>query len=335
MTKRQFLLTALMTALVLIAMTLPAQAQDGIQITLAADRSQLAVGDPVELTLEVNHPAGYQVIIPQLEGNWGPFEVQGQSPTTTVANDDGTERTYQTITVTLFELGDFETPALPLTISDGNGAVLEELTPPVALTVVPTLAEDDSTLKDIRPQVEIKVPSVLPWVLGGWLLAAALAGGGYWLYRRWRGETLFAPVIDNRPPYQVAYDELDRIRGLRLPEKGQFKRHYTLVTDCLRIYIEAQYRVHAFDRTTTELKASLRGSTMAPDHTRAFIDLFMESDLVKFAKLTPDVEVAYELVDQARTLVNLTRPAPEPEEAETAKESLGVGGSQRPVEVAR
>jgi hypothetical protein len=335
MNKRQILLASLMMALVLMAMTLPAQAQDGIQVSLTANQSELSVGEPVELTLEVNHPAGHQVIIPQLEGNWGPFEVRGQSPTTTVANDDGTETTYQTITVTLFELGAFETPALPLTISDEGGAVLEELTPPVSLTVVPTLAEDDTTLKDIRPQVGMKVPSVLPWVLGGWLLAAALAGGGYWLYRRWRGERLFAPAIDNRSPYQVAYDELQRIRGLRLPEKGQFKRHYTLVIDCLRTYIEMQYRVHALDRTTPELKASLRASTMAADHARAFLDLFMESDLVKFAKLTPDVEIAYQLTDQARTLVDLTRPAPEPEGAETATENVGVGGSQRPVEVAR
>ena len=262
MNKRQFLLASLMTALVLIPMTLPARAADGIQVILTANRSELTVGDPVELTLE-------------------------------------------------------------------------EMTPPVALTVVPTLAEDDSALKDIRPQVGMKVPSLLPWVIGGWLLAAALVGGGWWLYRRWRGESVCAPVIYSRPAYQVACDELGRIRGLRLPEKGRFKQHYTLVTDCLRTYIEMQYRVYAFDRTTTELKASLRGSTMAPDHARGFIDLFMEGDLVKFAKLTPDVEVAHQLADQARTLVDLIRPAPEPEETETSKENFGVGGSQRPVEVAQ
>ena len=116
-----------------------------------------------------------------------------------LGTDDGTEKTYQTITLTLFDLGTFETPGLPLTISDGNGAVLEELSPPVALTVVPTLAEDDTTLKDIRPQVGIKVPSLLPWMLGGWLLAAALAGSGYWLYRRRRGKSKSRARQGNRP----------------------------------------------------------------------------------------------------------------------------------------
>ena len=174
---------------------------------------------------------------------------------------------------------------------------------------------------------------VLPWILGGWSLVAVLVGGSLWLYRRWRGESLFAPVIDNRLPFQVAFDELDRIDSLKLPEKGRFKKHYTLVTDCLRTYIEMQFHVHAFDRTTTELKRSLGQSSMVLDHVRRFIDLFVESDFVKFAKLTPDLESARHLTDQARTLVDLTRPAPEPDGTEAPQGSFGVGGPQQTVEV--
>ena len=132
MTKKQVIFGSLMIAIVLALIAFPAKAAEGVQVTLTANQSELTVGDPVELTLEVNHPAGYQVIIPKLDGTWGPFEVQGQSQATTVANDDGTETTVQTITVTLFDLGDFETPSLPLTISDGTGGVLEETTPSVS-----------------------------------------------------------------------------------------------------------------------------------------------------------------------------------------------------------
>ncbi len=70
-----------------------AQADDGVQVTLTPDRGELAVGDPVQFMLEVNHPAGYQVIIPKLEPVWGEFEVRSQSQAATVANDDGTETT--------------------------------------------------------------------------------------------------------------------------------------------------------------------------------------------------------------------------------------------------
>jgi hypothetical protein len=49
---------------------LPIRADEGVQISLIADKSELTVGEPVRLRLEVTHPAGYQVIIPKLEQVW-------------------------------------------------------------------------------------------------------------------------------------------------------------------------------------------------------------------------------------------------------------------------
>ena len=293
-----------------------AQADDGVQVTLTPDRGELAVGDPVQLTLEVNHPAGYQVIIPKLEPVWGEFEVWNQSETTTVANDDGTETTQQIIEVTLFVLGDYQTPELPLTISNGAGQVTEEVVPSTLLTVDPTLAEDDTELRDIKPQAGLAVPPVWPWIAGGLLVAAVIAVGGWWAYRRWQGKPFgLAPAVDNRPPWQVAYDELVRVEGLGLLEQGRTKEYYTLVTDCLRTYLANQFHLRVFDRTTTELKPILRQSDLAPDHTQRFLDLFMDSDLVKFAKFLPDVETASRATIEARSLVDSTRPRPELEAA--------------------
>jgi hypothetical protein len=284
-------------------------------MTWTVDRSEMTVGDPVQLTLEVTHPVGYHVVIPKLEPSWGPFEVRGQSQAATEANDDGTETTRQTLEVTLFDLGEFETPPLPLMIGDGSGQVTEEVAPPVKLTVTPTLAEDDDALRDIKPQAGLSIPPVWPWIAGTLLVAIAAAIGGWWLYRRWRGEPAFRlpRAVDNRPPWQVAYDELLRIEGLGLIEQGRFKEHYTLVTDCLRTYLEAQFDLSVFERTTSELRPVLRQSELSADHSRGFLDLFMASDLVKFAKLTPDVRQALQLTGEARQLVEATRPVPEPE----------------------
>ena len=54
-----------------------------------------------------------------------------------------------------------------------------------------------------------------------------------------------------------------RIEGLRLPEQGRFKQYYTLVTDCLRAYLEQPLQIHTFDRTTAELKVELHCSTLS------------------------------------------------------------------------
>ena len=298
--------------------TLPARAAGGVEITFTAAKNELTVGDPVQLTLEVKHPAGYQVIIPSLGvgQSWGDFEVRSQSQAETLANPDGSETTHQTIEVTLFAPGAFQTPPLTLTIRDNEGQISEEDTPPVSLTVTPVLTEDDKKLLDIKPQAQLAVPPRWPWLLAGLALAGLLGWGAWWLWRRLARRRLArrrpapALVIDPRPPYQVAFDELARIEHLKLPEQGQFKEHYTLVTDCLRHYLEQQYQVRAFDRTTTELRISLKQSALALEHTRRLLDLFSAGDLVKFAKFIPALEQARQLTHQARQLVTETRPTP-------------------------
>lgn len=299
--------------LLLLLVAAPAWADGEVQVALTPETNELTVGDPVQLALEVTHPAGYQVIIPQLEQMWGPFEVWSQSGAETTANDDGTETTRQTIEVTLFDLGEFQTPELPLMISDGAGQVLQEVVPAISLSVAPTLAEDDNELRDIKPQAGLNVPAAWPWIVGGLLLAAAVTAVGYWAYRRWRGEPLFAPAVDNRPAWQVAIDELARIEKLGLLENRRFKEYYTLVTDTLRTYLERQFGLSVFERTTTELRPVFRQSDLATEHTRRFLDLFGESDLVKFAKFVPDVQMAHKALIEARELVNATKPQPQPE----------------------
>jgi uncharacterized membrane protein (DUF2068 family) len=330
MNKRSIVLP--LSVLVLLALfVVPVAAAAGdVQVTLTADRNELAVGDPVRLTLEVTHPAGTQVIVPQLEQVWGELEVRSQSGATTTANDDGTETTRQTIEVTLFNLGEFETPELPLTISDGAGQVFEEVAPSVSLAVVPTLAEEDSELRDIKSQASLNVPAAWPWIAGGLALAVVAAIAGWWAYRRWQGKPFLAPAADNRPPWQVAYDELARIEGLGLLDQRRFKEYYTLVTDCLRTYLERQFDLSVYERTTTELKAVLRQSNLEPEPARLLLDLFAESDLVKFAKFTPDLRAAHHLAGEARELVTLTRPSQESELATFLGEEQNPTGNKPP-----
>jgi hypothetical protein len=327
--KKYFFIQILIIVSVLVMMVVPVEAAGGITVTLTPNQTELAVGDPVELTLAVTHPVGTQVIIPQLEKTWGPFEVWGQSQTTTIDNGNGTATTQQTITVTMFDLGTFETPTLPLTISDASGQVTEEAVAPISLTVNSVLAEGDTQLKDIRPQAGMDVPFPWPLIATGLVALTVAVAGAWWLIHRLRKNGVLGRVVDNRPPFQVAFDELDRIDRMGLPEKGQFKAHYTLVTDVLRQYIEKQFGVHAFDRTTAELKQSLQTSAMSPDNIRHFVDFFTGSDLVKFAKLVPNLDEARHITTDARTLVKLTRPRSEPEQAIATPPTI----TQKPVEV--
>ena len=115
--------------------------------------------------------------------------------------------------------------------------------------------------------------------------------------------------MDDRFPEEIAYQELDRISALNLPAQSEFKHHYTLVTTCMRTYLEGIYGIPAMDQTTRELMTALRSMRVEGEITRRLGALLEEADLIKFAKLVPSLEQAYASVVQARDLVDITKPS--------------------------
>ena len=128
--------------------------------------------------------------------------------------------------------------------------------------------------------------------------------------------------MEDRPPEMIAYHELDRIDALNLPAAGEYKHHYTLVTACLRIYIERICGFPAMDRTTSELVTGLRRTSMKGESIALLHGLLEEANLVKFAKYYPSINDSRRAVSRAREFVDLTRPdraAPQARGAESER----------------
>ena len=287
-----------------IAAPVPALPQaENVTVQLLAPVGPLTVGDPIELTLQVTHPAGTQVILPQLAATWGDLEVREQRSAQTTPNADGALTTAQTVVATLFAPGDFQTPPLAVTMSDAAGQLSQAMAAPAALTVGSVLAEGDAELRDIKPQAELEIPAAVPYpaIFAG-VAALAVALLGFLLWRRRANRR----PLDKRTPDQMALDEPARIAGLSLPAAGRYAEHYAATADCLRTYLERQFAIPARDRTTLEITTALRTAPFAPANAQKLVTLLAECDLVKFAKVTPGVAAANALLDEARRFVTLT-----------------------------
>lgn len=323
MLKRSFQVLALVALLLLTVGQAAAQESGPVTATLSAPDGQFTVGDPIQLTLTVTHPAGYQVIQPALPETWGDLTVAGLSPAVTAANGDGSETNTLLIDARLFQPGDFSTLPLEVTVTDGQGGLQKVWAAPAAVTVASVLQEGDTTLRDIKPQAALPLPAAWPWIVAG-LAAVAVIAVAVWQLRR-RAK----PFVDNRPPHEIALDGLATIEGLALPEKGAFKQHYTLVSDTVRIYVERRFGVPALERTTGEIRADLARSAMPSEVASLFIAFLQESDLVKFSEWTPDVESARQLLARAGMIVQATRPEPAAQAPNDASQPPAAGKPRR------
>jgi hypothetical protein len=122
----------------------------------------------------------------------------------------------------------------------------------------------------------------------------------------------------------VALEALADIRRSGWVEDGRFGEHFDRVSHVLRRYLGERYGFDALEYTTREIVTALAGRQVGYDESelvRRFLD---ESDLVKFAKLTPTEAQCHWLWETAQQVVERTRqhaltgPVPSEESAREA-----------------
>lgn len=310
--KQNTLLILTLTLAALTLLRLSAHAQEPIEIKTKLESPQpppagWTVGDQIPLRLTVTYSDNLRVILPQLPKTWGAFEIVKQTPPST--NQDPSSSSQQII-VTAWQPGEQQTPSFNVYYRDESDQLYEAIVSPISIHIASVLTEEDAELRALKPQVSLPHPPVWPWLLGAALSLVAFGAAACWLWRRLRRRPAPAlapsPPPDPRPPDVIAYAELERIAQLKLPVQGEFKRHYTLVSDCLRDYVERLYHIPALDRTTNELWRALRQIRINRElvsHLRHVLDA---SDLVKFARHHPDVGQAESALEQARDFVQST-----------------------------
>jgi hypothetical protein len=173
--------------------------------------------------------------------------------------------------------------------------------------IAPLLPAGNPPLKDIRGLERTPGASPLPLLAGLGLLLGSLV-----LYLRRRGrrpasfvaESAVSPVeVSLSTPYQIAVAELDRIAREKWPAQGQPARHYAAVADTLREYLELAEALPARERTSAEVLWSLSPHLAEGGLREKFREILEEADLVKFARMRPDLPAANRFLEQSRALL--------------------------------
>ena len=280
-----------------------------VGIGLTADAESVTVGDVLTLTLTVSHPSDYHVVFPDVPHEWGDFEVRKTMHIPTEVSDDGTLLSSISIEAVLFRPGTHSTPALSVAVRRPDGSIINRPVRPIEIEVASVLSSGANELKDIRPQAEVPFPSTWPWMFGSLTGMAALVLVGIYLWRRTATQATLQPQ-QVLTPLENALRTLDGIEEQDLPRQGRYLEHYALVADCLRSYLFGQFRIPAPELTTEQSISVLDRRPVAPTDVRSLGEVLSEADLVKFARLSPQLSDARAAVSTARRVVTGLTEAP-------------------------
>ncbi len=206
-----------------------------------------------------------------------------------------------------FEEGVYRLPDIPVVRELPDGQVDTLIFKGLELDVR-TMPVDTAAFKphDIKGQIRYPVTfKEIALYVGIVLIAAGIIALIVWLIVR-RRRRLSGEGVVKDPPYIVALRKLDRYRGNRLWAPEKQKQFYSGVTDVLREYIAGRFGVGAMEMTTAEIFDGLKDSGIAPELMDETKELFLTSDLVKFAKMTVSDDENVKAVPTAVRFVTAT-----------------------------
>lgn len=283
----------------------------GVSVHSSVDRSAITVGDPIQYALTVRRGEKDTVEAPPVGIHLGGFEIRDYRRLDPQRTKDGWIEETTEYVITAYKTGDYEIPPVTVRFVTADGDTGRIRSEPIAISIESVKPSEAKDIRDIKPPVEI-AGGVPIWaaIVGG--VVGIGAGIGLFLYLRHRRRTRALEPASEEPIDELG--EFDKIAALDLLEKGQYKRHYELLSESLRRYIERRYGIDAMERTTYELVEEFRDAEIEEEHL--IEDFLSECDLVKFAKYIPPMEVMAGAVDRAKGIVEATQVL----EAEPVKE---------------
>jgi hypothetical protein len=284
-----------------------------VKIRTEFDSAMIWIGDQINFTVTLEKPVGYLISIPvfrdtivrNIEILKGPFS-------DTSLLKDGHVRIRQKYLITSFDSGFYQVPPVFAELSTA-GLIKRYYSDYSALRVMRAqIAPPDTASKIfdiVKPiRAPLKPGEILPWVLL-LLIAGVLIWYGIKLVKKLRMKKAgVEPVIEAEPAHIIAFRDLEKLKADQLWQNGELKAYYTILSEILRQYLDNRFGISSLELTTIETLSALTRSGFKDDYSyRKLKTVLTTSDLVKFAKYTPEPSENDILFEDAWDFVSKTR----------------------------
>ena len=278
----------------------------GVSVDARVDRTEITIGDRVNLEVVVTADTTLDVVLPQAEELLGIFEVKDYARLDPIIDDSGRRVSRFWYNLTTWTTGRWVVPPLRVAFTDSAGRSGSASSDSIFISVRSLLGEagaDTIDIRDIKPPYHVPLSRAVYYYLAGATLLAALV---LWFVLR-RRRVQERAVEDTRPPGERAFDELTELKNSGcLPEK-RWREWYFALTEIFRRYLDGRYGVETLEATTTEVKVILPNLPLGERQREETVDFLELADLVKFARLAPPPERPPDDFDWVWRFVERTR----------------------------
>jgi len=304
-----------------------ANCQD-VKVTSAFDSAGIFIGDQIKFTVTVDQPAGLKLVLPAFKDTLVKNIEILSGPVVDSAEQNGRLKIIQKYLITSFDSGRYQIPPVYAEMKNESG--LKRFYSDYSLLKVMRvmIAPADTVTKIfdiIKPyKAPVTIGEVLPWVL-----IVAVIGALTWLalryFRKFKSSGReIEPVLVPDPAHIIAFRELEKLRDEKLWQNGEIKQYYTRLTEILRQYLENRFRVFSLEMTTSETLESLVKTGFKKDGSyNQLKGILTGSDLVKFAKYTPDPAGNEAIFQESWNFVLATKEEPAFEDKAEMKDNRG------------
>lgn len=289
--------------------------------------TELVVGQPFLLRIEVEHSPGAVALLPQDLGL--PDALAERTAAREHKRTPGNTQDLDVYLLQLlaFEVGEHEIPAISLAIGStvaispallvavGSGLSADEQLV-AGSTRAEALGELEGMAAAMPPPQRVLVPDYrFFWVLGGALLIIIAALVLRRMANRSRAVTQeVVPYVPPRPAHEVAFEALAQLKTTDPLAENRFNIHYTELSAILREYVGARYGFDSVELTYDELCEALRTHKTDMLDIASVQKLLFTADQVKFAKYVPIREDGYAAFKAVEHIVDVTQLRPAPDE---------------------
>ncbi|WP_228852763.1 BatD family protein [Aegicerativicinus sediminis] len=288
------------------------------QVNSSIDSTTIKIGGEIKYTIQVETDSTDLVVFPEGQ-TFNPLEVIDSYDIDTLRRNEK-YNLIKTYGLTQFDSGYYTIPQQKILIGDK-----EFLTDSVRVEVRDIVVDTTKQgLYDIKPLIEVKKSSFnwWKWPLIILLFLAFVGAVVYWFV--WRKKPLTEEEkIALLSPYERAKLTLKNLDENHYLENREYKEYYSELTFAIRRYLDEQVYDHALESTTDQLIERLR---LLRDAHKIELDsetitnieaILRRADLVKFAKSSPDIELAKKDRDIIDLEIDHVKEAiPEPTEEE-------------------